>query len=462
MSEIENRNNTHTERVSARIPARVIAIVIGASILIVAVILLVTMKMTTDSFNQLKKESVDYLRLRDAAVELQAGSDQLTDQVRHYVVAGNRKYLDGYFEEANITKQRDHAVEVISREAAGTRADQYLQEAMQCSRDLMEREYYAMCLVLAAQGDREEACADHPELESITLTGEDAALSQEEQMAKALIIVMDESYEQEKTRIEENIALCLDDLLGKMFDAQEDSSERLDSLLQFQTILLFLLLLQFLIFVLFVHFSVFSPMRKAIKLIRDDSYIPEEGGREFRYLAKALNELHEENVKKTGKLAFESTHDPVTGVFNRAGYEHLMEEVDLSRIAFLLVDVDLFKQVNDTHGHETGDRILAEVATALLGHFRPQDYICRIGGDEFVVIANHIDRNRAGSILQKIDQINQSLRETEPEITVSISAGIAFGREGETPDEIFQKADKALYEVKRSIRGRAELYREDT
>ncbi|MBR5115615.1 MAG: GGDEF domain-containing protein, partial [Lachnospiraceae bacterium] len=166
--------------------------------------------------------------------------------------------------------------------------------------------------------------------------------------------------------------------------------------------------------------------------------------------------------KKTGKLAFESTHDPVTGVYNRIGYEHLLEELDLTRAAFLLVDVDLFKQVNDTYGHEEGDRILAEVAGALLSHFRPQDHICRIGGDEFAVIAGHIDRGRADTILNKIDQINRSLHETEPEIAVSISAGIAFGTSQDGPDQIFQKADKALYEVKRNGRGHAAVYHEDS
>ncbi|MCR5674310.1 MAG: GGDEF domain-containing protein [Lachnospiraceae bacterium] len=463
IEEEKNRQNPVEKalRITARIPARILAFLIGFLILAVTVTMLVFLRLTVKSFTELKRESVDYLRMSKAATDLQAGSDQLTEQVRYYAVTGDRKYLDGYFEEADVTRQRDRAIETISREAAGTKADEYLQEAMRCSTNLMEREYYAMCLVLSAQGESEDGLSRYPALRDVRLTDEDLALSADGKMEKALFIVTDESYQQEKDKIEGNTSLCMADLLGGMFAAQENTSRGLEKRLQYQTILLITLLGLFLFFILFVHFSVFSPMRRAIEYIRDNHAIPVEGGREFRFLAKALNEMRDENRRKTGQLAFESTHDPVTGVYNRTGYEQLTEQMDPENTAFLLVDVDLFKQVNDNYGHEAGDRALAEVAAALLSNFRPQDHICRIGGDEFAVLAGGVPRAHADSLVQKIGEINRSFREAEQEFPISISVGIAFGETGDAPDDLFRKADKALYEVKRVGRSGAAVYQDE-
>ena len=116
----------------------------------------------------------------------------------------------------------------------------------------------------------------------------------------------------------------------------------------------------------------------------------------------------------------------------------------------MLVDVDNFKTFNDTYGHEMGDAILVEVVATLHAYFRPSDYICRIGGDEFAVIMSSVGTGTSAAIEHKLDQIATFLRDTTnglPKATISV--GVAFGRPGIKDDELFQEADGALYEAKR-------------
>jgi diguanylate cyclase (GGDEF)-like protein len=139
----------------------------------------------------------------------------------------------------------------------------------------------------------------------------------------------------------------------------------------------------------------------------------------------------------------------LTGVYNRAGYDLIRHSVDLKTTAFLLVDADKFKRVNDDFGHEIGDRILQKIANTLLANFRSDDYICRIGGDEFMVLMVHISKNVRHLIESKIIQINKELSNTEDGLPpVSVSVGVALCRDTNDPQELFHDADVALYYVK--------------
>ena len=126
------------------------------------------------------------------------------------------------------------------------------------------------------------------------------------------------------------------------------------------------------------------------------------------------------------------------GAYNRAGYD-------------LLFDIDNFKEINDTCGHETGDRILKKVVDTLKKNFRSDDYVCRVGGDEFVVFLVHSGSIADRLIAEKIRQINEDLGRTEDGLPfTSVSAGIAHGTQAESASELFEIADKALYETKRN------------
>ena len=156
-----------------------------------------------------------------------------------------------------------------------------------------------------------------------------------------------------------------------------------------------------------------------------------------------------EEQKTLRREMHRAMHDSLTGLYNRAGYDLLMNSLDLKTTCLLLIDVDFFKQVNDTYGHETGDRVLKKTAGIITAHFRTDDCVCRVGGDEFVVFMTHTDIQQERQIISRIDSVNADLGKTADGLpAVSVSVGIAHGRDAATPEELFEHADQALYQTK--------------
>lgn len=148
-------------------------------------------------------------------------------------------------------------------------------------------------------------------------------------------------------------------------------------------------------------------------------------------------------------LTDQASRDRLTGLYNRAGYDRLLAGIELKTTILLLFDGDKFKSVNDTYGHETGDRILRKMARVLQQNFRSEDPVCRIGGDEFVVLMLHMDGMPDELILNKISRINRELSHIDDQLpSVSLSVGVCHGRDEESVKTLFEHADAALYEVK--------------
>ena len=153
--------------------------------------------------------------------------------------------------------------------------------------------------------------------------------------------------------------------------------------------------------------------------------------------------------KKLLTESFNAKHDALTKIYNRAGYDMLMEQVDLSKMFLILIDGDSFKNINDQHGHTVGDKVLIRITDSLCSHFRDEDYVCRIGGDEFAVIMPNVDEHMVGTVGERINNINRELTKFARELPpTTISAGGAYGRDAENAYELFNNADHALYETK--------------
>lgn len=176
-----------------------------------------------------------------------------------------------------------------------------------------------------------------------------------------------------------------------------------------------------------------------------------EAAAEVKMNEEKKTKAMEANFRKdVERLNFKVSHDELTGVLNRAGYEVLMSTLDLRTVSLVLIDADDFKNINDNYGHETGDRILVKIAKALQDNFRKEDSICRIGGDEFVVLMPHRGEDLRDTIITAVDGVNHDLSQVEdgmPPITVS--AGIADGRKASDSVTLFELADRAMYECKR-------------
>ena len=156
-----------------------------------------------------------------------------------------------------------------------------------------------------------------------------------------------------------------------------------------------------------------------------------------------------EEQKTLRREIHKAMHDSLTGLYNRAGYDLLINSLDLKTTYLLLIDLDCFKAVNDTYGHETGDKVLKKTAEIITSSFRADDCACRIGGDEFVVFMVRTGEQQKQQIINRVNQMNDILGKAEDGLpAVSISVGVAHGRNAASADELFEHADQALYQTK--------------
>lgn len=173
----------------------------------------------------------------------------------------------------------------------------------------------------------------------------------------------------------------------------------------------------------------------------------------FRGIARDITE----RKKTEEELVFLAYHDPLTGLYNRKAFYERLEEIiahakrynDEKNIFF--VDLDKFKRVNDTCGHEAGDKLLQEVARRLKSTVRETDYVCRFGGDEFAIILNESPETGleriAERIIQEISRPYFIDRHKIDYITPSI--GISnYPKDGENIKMLINRADKAMYKAK--------------
>jgi diguanylate cyclase (GGDEF)-like protein len=155
--------------------------------------------------------------------------------------------------------------------------------------------------------------------------------------------------------------------------------------------------------------------------------------------------------------------DPLTGIGNRKAFDqHLAAELERSRrygkpMSLLMMDIDRFKQVNDTYGHVAGDAVLKEVATLIRTMLRGCDFAARYGGEEFAVIAGETGIEAAGQLAERLRLAIQGRRIAGPkgplQITVSIGvASVGGGCPGIEPIHLVAAADRMLYQAKESGR----------
>ncbi|MDA8183120.1 MAG: putative bifunctional diguanylate cyclase/phosphodiesterase [Acidimicrobiales bacterium] len=167
-------------------------------------------------------------------------------------------------------------------------------------------------------------------------------------------------------------------------------------------------------------------------------------------------------------LAHQATHDHLTGLPNRAQFVDRLNASMASDGAVGLtatvcfLDVDHFKYVNDSRGHGIGDRLLMEIARRLAGAIGPGDHLARFGGDEFAILASHV-QDRAGALAYAwhlLSIFDEPFELDDVECYVSASIGVAFGRVGYAPHDVLREADTAMYHAKQSGRARVELFDE--
>ncbi|MGC9384068.1 MAG: diguanylate cyclase domain-containing protein, partial [Kosmotogaceae bacterium] len=166
--------------------------------------------------------------------------------------------------------------------------------------------------------------------------------------------------------------------------------------------------------------------------------------------------LEKELREQRDRLKILSTHDTLTGLPNRRYIEkEAYQTIQLSkrynrRTSVLYLDLNNFKEINDSFGHEAGDNFLVEIASRLKSSLRKSDLVARMGGDEFVFILPETDSNGAITLVKKIySTLKKPLKVGEDEVIVSGSMGISiFPTDGEDFNTLLRKADSAMYKAK--------------
>ncbi|TNG01467.1 MAG: sensor domain-containing diguanylate cyclase [Gammaproteobacteria bacterium] len=170
----------------------------------------------------------------------------------------------------------------------------------------------------------------------------------------------------------------------------------------------------------------------------------------------------------TRMLSYQAGHDVLTGLHNRREFERLLDEtLHISRRQsdvnnwLCYIDIDKFKEINDTYGHKAGDQVLISVSEYIRECVRTTDYIARIGGDEFTVILRHCDNEEAHRtterILNKISSTQLTWEDKQIDISASIGL-VEITNEDRDQDELTSKADHAMYQAKRLGRNRLHIH----
>ena len=166
---------------------------------------------------------------------------------------------------------------------------------------------------------------------------------------------------------------------------------------------------------------------------------------------------YRENITNTKKLEYISTHDTLTNLYNRAYFNDTIEtKIKTAKrygneFSLILLDIDHFKKVNDTYGHNIGDEVLIQIAKILKNNIREDDMIARWGGEEFVILLSQTNLDGTYKLAEKLRVIieNSSII-NEQKITASF--GIGNYNKKQTKTEFFEKVDNSLYKAKNNGR----------
>lgn len=394
----------------------------------------------------------DYTECNSVINDLKKSSEKLTYYSICFLQRSDPKYLERYFYELNEMKDREKAVDVVSKSHKGDVADINTQLAFQESSMLAKIEIYAMSLMCDALEYDFDTLP--PEIQSMELHEDHKTLGVQDKKDYAQHLIFSDKYLKAKDSMGLAIDIALASLINVYLGEEVKSDGYITRQITTQKILIFVLIIFFIALYVTLVVLVFVPLRKHLNAIKKGAKMENIGSYEVRYVAQAYNKLRDKTALDASILKHKAEHDPLTDLINRTAFDGIISLLSESKepVAYLIIDVDLFKGINDKYGHIVGDKVLVKIARILVDQFRVTDYVGRIGGDEFAIIMTKFGSSLNEIIRMKIATINNILQSSEDGLPpVSLSVGVAMSEEGFS-NELIEKADKALYRVKQGGR----------
>ncbi|MCI5522872.1 MAG: GGDEF domain-containing protein [Treponema sp.] len=367
----------------------------------------------------------ELLICEESTREIKETSSYLAEQTRLFIIRKDKDYADNVLREINETKTIENAFKKLSNVIKkDSTAFEHLNIAQEQTQDLIDTELYTINLCYS----------------SFTESAEKEARD----------IVFNTEFLNLKNKICSNCNFIVTKIENQLQDYVNKSSSSLLKEFNITMFSIFVLLISSVLFVAALFGLVIIPIKQYLVSIKKDEKLKLKGSAEFKYLAATYNEIYEIKARNEKRLLMNAEYDALTGILNRRAFNEICisSEKQQQNIALLLIDIDDFKKVNDTFGHISGDKALRIVAGLLNETFRKDDYVARIGGDEFAAILIDFKPEGISIILKKLNEINEKLSNLKEEFNpMSISCGISVSCKGYS-QELYNQADKALYFVK--------------
>ena len=430
-----------------------------ALILALSAVLIVSVIKVPLLFQNFAKNTMQSQKIAQAAVSLQEASDYLTNESRLFTITGDWSHLENYFVEIDETKRREKALEKIKAAGAIEKSASYIEQAMNESKKLEELEYKAMKLVVLAKGyDKTPSYKVPAAVENAQLSDQEKALDFNTKMATAWLILFSDKYFSMKNAISNYRANAVEEIFNHASVLNRNNAESLEATLTRTFFEIILIVVFSLAFFLIIIFFVIKSLYGFIDNIKNKQKLQATRTTELELLRWTYNEMFEIATKNENYLRRQAEHDELTGLINRTAFKAILKALKESNeiVAFIMLDIDKFKEINDEYGHTVGDKVLKTVAQILESSFRSTDYAARLGGDEFAVVLSKCDDNLQKTkrvISAKMETLFKKLEEKcQNDIPrTTLSCGIAISKSGWN-ESLIEKADAALYEIKRAGR----------
>lgn len=407
------------------------------------------------SYNHLQETTKKYYLADYYISEFINASDYLCDQSRLYVVTQDINHLNEYFYELTKKVRRQLAMAKLDEITTGDEisseenpAADYLMDSLLFSDELAVLDTHAMKLVALAT-NVDMASVDE-EIQKFVIPDSELSLSPEKKITLAVNLLYGKEYQdiRQQMQIKQQIAKKI--INDYTRNNQNMSFKKLSVSNIVLEVFFSLLVATVFILIFMMQFLLIKPIEKFVTEIQTDQPLDNVPSQELGYFAQTYNRINQIRKENTLILKEKAERDALTKLLNRQVFQQnasFLSDRKLNLILILL-DIDTFKHINDTYGHDTGDRLIVKVANLFRDYLGGDTDTYRIGGDEFIVFIRNKDISYYDTIKENVKKINEILSEPQDKIPESsISAGTAFSENGYSKT-LYNNADQALYHTK--------------